>query len=105
VVHGCWQNSANPKCSLVSKSESEFLLLPDPDAWYFGAALFARFNQTAPAIRLLSAELTMIFAFIRAVDDEPMFDFIRQTPDFIAARQAGIERQRRLSPYSKVWID
>ncbi|HKR86486.1 MAG TPA: protein kinase [Terriglobales bacterium] len=106
VVHSCWQNSANPKCAaLVSKSEAEFHLLPDPDAWYFGAALFARFNQTAAAIRLLSADAKHDFCIYPAVDADPMFDPIRQTPDFIAARQAGIECQKRFSRYSKVRID
>jgi hypothetical protein len=34
-----------------------------------------------------------------------MFDTIRQAPDFIAARQAGIECQQRFVNYSKVRID
>ena len=106
VVHACWQNSANPKCAaLVSKSESEFLLLPDTDAWYFGAALFARFNQTGPAIRLLRMDAKYDFCIYPAVDRDPMFDTIRQTPDFTAARQAGVECQKRNVTYSKVRID
>jgi len=106
VVQACWQNSANPKCAaLVSRSESEFLLLPDTDAWYFGAALFARFNQKGPAIRLLSTDTTHNFCVFPAVDHDPMFDTIRQAPDFIAARQAGIECQQRFVNYSKVRID
>jgi len=106
VVHGCWQNSANPKCAaLVSRSESEFLLLPDTDAWYFGAALFARLNQQGPAIRLLSVDTSHDFCIYPAVDHDPMFDSIRQTPEFISARQAGIECQQRFAAYSKVRID
>jgi len=106
VVHGCWQNSANAKCvALVSKSESEFLLLPDTDAWYFGAALFARLNQKGPAMRLLSTDTKHNFCIYPAVDHDPMFDMIRQTPDFVAARQAGIECQQRFVTYSKVRID
>jgi tetratricopeptide (TPR) repeat protein len=106
VVHGCWQNSASPKCAaLVSRSESEFLLLPDTDAWYFGAALFARLNQQGPAIRLLSADTNHDFCIYPAVDHDPMFDSIRQTPEFISARQAGIECQQRFAAYSKVRID
>jgi TolB-like protein len=105
VVRECWPNSSTPKClALVSQSESEFLHLPDPDAWYFGAALFASLDKKDAAIRLLAADAKLNFCVYPAVDHDPMFDKIRQSPEFRAARQAGIDCQRRFAPYSQIQI-
>jgi hypothetical protein len=89
---------------LVSQSESEFLHLPDPDAWYFGAALFASLDKKDAAIRLLAADAKLNFCVYPALDRHPMFDKIRQSLEFRAARQAGIDCQRRFAPYAQIPI-
>jgi hypothetical protein len=105
VVSECWPDSSTSKClALVSRSESEFLRLPDPDAWYFGAALFASLGKKDSAIRLLDADAKLNFCVYPAVDHDPMFDKIRQSPEFKAARQVGIDCQRRFAPYSQIQI-
>jgi len=87
VVRECWPDSSTPKCvALVSQSESEFLRLPDPDAWYFGAALFASLGKKEAAIRLLPADVKVNFCVYPAVDHDPMFDKIRESPEFKSAR-------------------
>jgi eukaryotic-like serine/threonine-protein kinase len=106
IVRQCWKDSSTAKCSaLVARSESEFMHLPDPDAWYFGAALFAALDKKDAAIRLLDADTRINFCVYPAVDRDPMFDRIRQSPEFKAARQAGIECQQRYASYTQIQIE
>jgi len=106
VVRECWADSSTPKCvALIAQSESEFLRLPDPDAWYFGAALFASLGKKEAAIRLLTADAKVNFCVYPAVDHDPMFDKIRESPEFKAARQGAIECLQRFAPYSKIQIE
>jgi serine/threonine protein kinase/tetratricopeptide (TPR) repeat protein len=106
VVRECWRDSSTEKCSaLVTRSESEFLHLPDPDAWYFGAALFAALGKKEASLRLLEADRKLNFCVYPAVDRDPMFDKTRETADFKAARQAGIECQQRYAQYANMPID
>jgi hypothetical protein len=79
--------------------------LPDPDAWYFGAALFAWLGQKDAAVRLLNADDKRNFCVYPAVDNDHMFDKIRQSPAFQTARQAGITCQQRFAPYSRIHFD
>jgi len=42
LIHNCWPDSSTSQCAEVAKrSEAEFRSIPNGDAWYFGAALFA----------------------------------------------------------------
>jgi hypothetical protein len=56
------------------------------------------------AIRLPAADAKLNFCVYPAVDHDPMFDKIRQSPEFRAARQAGVDCQRRFAPYSQIQI-
>ena len=106
IVRECWRDSSTAKCSaLVARSESEFLHLPDPDAWYFGAAMFAALGKKEAAIRLLDADTRLNFCIYPAVDRDPMFDKIRDSAEFQAARQAGIACQQRYAQYAQMEID
>jgi serine/threonine protein kinase/cytochrome c-type biogenesis protein CcmH/NrfG len=106
VVRNCWPNSSTPECArIIAQSEAEFMHLPDPDAWYFGAALFAWLGQEDAAVRLLTADDKRNFCVYPAVDNDHMFDKIRQSPAFQAARQAGITCQQRFAPYSQIHFD
>ncbi len=59
---------------------------------------------TRLAIRLVAADAKRNFCVYPAVDHDPMFDKIRQSPEFRAARQGGIDCQRRFAPYSQIQI-
>ena len=73
-------------------------------AWDFGAALFASLGKKDAAIRLLAADAKLNFCVYPAVDHDPMFDKLRQSPEFRAAHQDGIDCQRRFAPYSQIQI-
>jgi serine/threonine protein kinase/tetratricopeptide (TPR) repeat protein len=106
VVRNCWPNSSTQACQrIVAQSESEFLRLPDPDAWYFGAALFAWLDKKDAALRLLDADAKRNFCVYPAVDHDPMFDKIRKSSEFQAAREGGIGCKERFAAYSRVQIE
>ena len=106
VVRTCWPNSATPACDrIIAQSVSEFLQLPDPDAWYFGAALFAWLDKKDAALRLLEADAKRNFCVYPTVDNDHMFDKIRNAPEFKAARQSAIACQQRYYHYASLKFD
>ena len=106
VVRACWPNSLAPACArIIAQSESEFLQLPDPDAWYFGAALFAWLGKKDAALRLLDADAKRNFCVYPAVDNDRMFDKIRNTPEFQSIRQNAIGCQQRYADYANIRFD
>jgi serine/threonine protein kinase/tetratricopeptide (TPR) repeat protein len=105
LVHNCWPDSSTSRCAEVAKrSEAEFRSIPNADAWYFGAALFAFLGKNDAAIRFLQADSDHNFCVYPAVDREVLFDRIRQSAEFKAARQQGIECQRKFAPYTRIQI-
>lgn len=67
--------------------------------------MFAWLDKKDAAIRLLDADAKRNFCVYPAVDNDHMFDKIRDTPEFQAARQSAIACQRRFASYSKLLID
>jgi serine/threonine protein kinase len=106
VVRTGWPNSSTPGCDrTIAQSLSQFLQLPDPDAWYFGAALFAWLDKKEAALHLLEADAKRNFCVYPAVDHDPMFDKIRQSPEFQSVRQSAIACQQRFVTYSRLQIE
>jgi serine/threonine protein kinase len=106
VVRTCWPNSATPACNrIIAQSVSEFLQLPDPDAWYFGAALFAWLDKKDASVRLLEADGKRNFCVYPAVDNDRMFDKIRNAPEFQVARQNAIACQQHYAHYANIRFD
>jgi len=106
VVRACWPNSSTPACDrIIAQSVSEFVQLPDPDAWYFGAAMFAWLDKKEAAVRLLDADGKRNFCVYPAADNDRMFDKIRNTPEFRAARQNAIACQQRYAHYANLKFD
>jgi len=105
LVRDCLADSSAAKCMDTAKrSEANFLSLPDPDAWYFGAALFAFLGRNDAAMRLLDADAKHSFCFYPAVDHDALFDKTRQSTEFQAARHAGIECQKKFVSYANIQI-
>jgi TolB-like protein len=105
LVRECLADSSAPKCAETAKrSEDGFLSLPDPDAWYFGAALFAFLGRNDAAMRLLDTDAKHSFCVYPAVDNDTLFDRMRESSELKAARQAGIECQKKFAPYAKIQI-
>ena len=50
LMNDCLPDSSSAKCDVaVKKSQESFLSIPDANAWYFGAAMFAFLGKDAPA--------------------------------------------------------
>jgi tetratricopeptide (TPR) repeat protein len=105
LLRDCWPNSSTEKCAITARqSEASFRAITFSDAWYFGAALQAFFNKKDSAIRLLQAATDHNLCVYPFVDSDPLFDKIRESAEFKAVRQAGIDCQERFAPYTAIKI-
>jgi hypothetical protein len=55
-------------------------------------------------VRLLQAASEHGLCVYPSVDRDPLFDKIRDSAEFKAIRQAGIECQKKFAPYAKMQI-
>jgi len=105
LINTCWPDSSTPACKAVArKLEVECRNIPDEDAWYFAAAMFAFLGDKEAAVRLLEADSKQGFCVYPSVDRDPMFDRIRNSKEFLAARQSGIECQQKFAHYANLQI-
>jgi eukaryotic-like serine/threonine-protein kinase len=105
LIRDCWHDASTPECTAAAKrSEAESRSLPDTDAWYFVAAMFAFVRKEDAAIRLLRAASEHSHCVYPSVDSDPLFDKMRQSKEFKAARQAGIDCQKKFAPYTRIQI-
>ncbi len=105
LLRDCWPDSSTSKCADAAKeSEASFRTIPFTDAWYFGAAMQAFAGKKDAAVRLLRADSEHDFCVYPSVDRDPLFDKIRDSAEFKAVRQAGIECQKKFAPYARMQI-
>ena len=105
VIRGCWPDSSTTNCAdVVKQAEASYRSIPDTNAWYFGAALFAFVGKKDAAIRFLRADSEHDFCVYPSVDRDVLFDKIRDSAEFQAARQAGIGCQKKFAPYARMQI-
>jgi hypothetical protein len=105
LIRDCWPDSSTEKCSTTARqAEASFRDITFTDAWYFGAAMQAFFNRKDGAIRLLQAATDHSFCIYPYVDSDPLFDKIRDSAEFKAVRQAGIDCQKRFAPHTEIQI-
>ena len=98
LMNNCLPDSSSAKCDVaVKESEESFLSIPDANAWYFGAAMFALLGKDTPAARLLDAASDRNFCTYPSIDRDPLFDRIRQTDAFKAARQKAQACQQKFA--------
>jgi hypothetical protein len=105
LIEDCWPDSSTLKCAHTAKeSEASFRSTAFTDAWYFGAAMQAFVGKKDAAIRLLRAASEPDLCIYPSVDRDPLFDKIRNSTEFNAVRQAGIDCQRKFAPYARIQI-
>jgi TolB-like protein len=105
VLRDCWPDSSTAKCAETSRqSETSFRAIPFNCAWYFGAATQAFVGKKDSAIRLLQAATDHNLCVYPVIDSDPLFDKIRDSAEFKAVRQAGIDCQKRFAPYAEIEI-
>jgi hypothetical protein len=105
LIRDCWPDSSTSKCAATAKeSEDSFRNTAFSDAWYFGAAMQAFVGKKDGAVRLLRIASEHGLCVYPSVDRDPLFDKIRDSAEFKAVRQAGIECQKKFAPYARMQI-
>ncbi len=105
LIRDCWPDSSTLKCAETAKeSEASFRSISFTDAWYFGAAMQAFVGKKDAAVRLLRAASEHSLCVYPSVDRDPLFDKIRDSAEFKAVRQTGIECQKKFVPYARIQI-
>ena len=105
LIRDCWPDSSTLKCAETAKeSEASFRGITFTDAWYFGAAMQAFVGKKDAAVRLLRAASEHSLCVYPSVDRDPLFDKIRDSAEFKAVRQTGIECQKKFVPYARIQI-
>lgn len=105
LIRSCWPDSSTPACDEIArKGEAECRSVPDTNAWCFGAAMFAFLDKKDAALRLLDADSKHNFCVYPSVDRDSLFDKIRDSGDFKAARQLGMECQKKFARYADMQI-
>ena len=105
LIRDCWPKSSTAGCAATAKqSEANFRKITFSDAWYFGAALLSFVDEKEGAIRLLQAATEHSLCVYPSVDSDRLFDKIRNSREFQAARQEGINCQKKFAPYARIRI-
>jgi len=105
LIRDCVPDATTAICAATAReSEASFRTIPFTDAWYFGAGLLSFVGKKDAAIRLLRSATEHSFCVYPSVDNDPLFDKIRQSEEFKAVRQAGIECQRKFAPYTRIQV-
>jgi TolB-like protein/tRNA A-37 threonylcarbamoyl transferase component Bud32 len=105
LIRDCWPDSSTSKCAATAKeSEDSFRNTAFSDAWYFGAAMQAFVGKKDGAVRLLRIASEHGLCVYPSVDRDPLFDKIRDSAEFKAVRQGGIECQKKFAPYARMQI-
>jgi DNA-binding winged helix-turn-helix (wHTH) protein/TolB-like protein len=74
--------------------EAEPRSLRDPEMLYFNASVLSFCEQSDAALRQLRKAITGNYCSYPAMDKDPLFDPIRQRPEFAELRQAAIQCQQ-----------
>ncbi len=82
--------------ALVDRFVDQSLAGRDPEPKYMQAARIARCGFNDGALRLLRAAVEGNYLAYPAMDREPLFGSIRDTPEFAAIRTLAIERQKAI---------
>jgi hypothetical protein len=82
---------------ILRRSEAELLAERDPEPKYFVAARSAYCGNTRLALRLLRLSVQGNFLASPAMDRDPLFEKIRNMPEFAEIRARAIEKQRQLA--------
>jgi len=105
LIRDCWPDSSTARCATTAKqSEASFRTIPFSDAWYFGAGLLSFVDKKESAMRLLKAATEHSLCVYPSVDSDRLFDKVRNSAEFRAARQEGIDCKKKFAPYSRIQI-
>lgn len=105
LIRDCWPDTSTLKCAEAAReSEASFRSLSFTDAWYFGAAMQAFIGKKDAAIRLLRAASEHDLCIYPSVDRDPLFNKIRNSTEFKAVRETGIDCQKKFAPYARMQI-
>jgi hypothetical protein len=79
--------------------EADAVSSHDPELMYQNADALAFCGQSDAALRQLRKAINGNYCSYPAIDNEPLFDSIRQRPEFVELRQAAIQCQQNFLAY------
>jgi tetratricopeptide (TPR) repeat protein len=85
--------------ALAVQDEALTMANRDPEPKYLGAALDAFIGQGDVALRMLRRAVEQNYCGYPAMDGDPLFASIRNTPEFAAIRTAGIDCQKKFKAH------
>ncbi|HLY60404.1 MAG TPA: protein kinase [Terriglobia bacterium] len=90
---------ASEIADLAKQTEADLMADRDPENKYLAAATAALAGQHDQAMRLLRRAVEDNYCGYPAMDNDPFFDNIRNTPEFAAIHSSGIECQRKFKEH------
>jgi eukaryotic-like serine/threonine-protein kinase len=81
------------------ESEQNASSISDPEPKYWVGSVLAFCGRREAALRLLRMAVQGNFIAYPAVDNDPLWNGLRSTPEFAAIRQQAIERQKKFLEY------
>jgi DNA-binding winged helix-turn-helix (wHTH) protein/TolB-like protein len=84
---------------IISEMEADPVSSNDPELLYENATALAFCQQPEAALQQLSKAIEGNYCSYPAMDKDPLFDSIRQRPEFAALRQAAIQCQQRFQAH------
>jgi len=81
--------------AMVRTGEAQTMAVRDVEPKYFEASRFAFCEQRDAALRMLRSAVEHNYCSYPAVDNDPMFDSVRSTPEFAEIHTDAVECNRR----------
>ncbi|HEY7112223.1 MAG TPA: protein kinase [Thermoanaerobaculia bacterium] len=90
------KGSSPERDRVMAQVETEFGASRDPEPKYFGAAFLAYSGYRDQALKMLRAAVNGNYISFPAADNDPMFDSVRNAPEFADIRTAAQQKQAAL---------
>ena len=95
LARACLNHSPQPELTkMVAAMESGGVSRPDPEVLYLNASVLSFCGQQDAALRELQRAIQGNYCSYPSMNNDPLFEPIRQRPEFAALRSAGMQCQQ-----------
>ena len=98
LARACLNHVPQPDLAkAVAAVQTDRVSQPDPEVLYLNATVLSFCGQTKASLRELQKAIQGNYCSYPAMDKDPLFEPIRQRPEFAALRSAGMQCQQKFS--------